>query len=67
MDFELPNRLMKKLLFKKMIYLFLIFFLLKNQPIAMRFFQPISSKFITTTCIDFFVIAITSIVMRFSK
>ena len=45
MVFELQNRLMKKLLFKKMIYLFLnflkkfiiIFLIKKNQPIATRF------------------------------
>ena len=33
----------------------------------MRFFQPIASEFITTACIDFFIIAITPIATRFLK
>ena len=33
----------------------------------MRFFQPIAPEFITTACINSFVIAITPIAMRFSK
>jgi len=33
----------------------------------MRFFQHIATEFITTVCIDFFVIAITPIATRFSN
>ena len=64
MVFELQNRLMKKLLFKKMIYLFLnflkkfiIIFLIKKINLLQRDFQSKLLQYVKFIITRFFVVA----------
>ena len=64
MVFELQNRLMKKLLFKKMIYLFLnflkkfiIIFLIKKINLLQRDFQSKLLQYVKFIVTRFFVVA----------